>query len=125
MEEQNQLALEKMTAVTRQFIKAKGTAKAIQAETMVGGNVAKIAKADMRLKESETKGKVAKEIDTNVINIAQGMIAKKIDTEALVAEALSKKKSGMSLLTDSAMAGVQGGLSGFQLGSGINKALST
>ena len=119
MEEQKQIATEKMTDVTRAFLKAKGTAKAMQAESGVGGNVQQIAQANMRLKESETKGKVAQEIDTNVINIAQGMLANKIDTDALVREALSRKKSGIQLLTDAGLAGASGYLSASSLTSGM------
>lgn len=103
MEEQQTIAMEKMTEVTRKFLVAKGQAKAVQAETMVGGNVQKRLKADRRLKESEAKGKIAKEIDTNVVNIAQDMLAKKIDTEAIMAEAESKKKNAF---TEAAIAGL-------------------
>jgi len=121
MEEQNMLALEKMTDVTRKFLIAKGTGKAVQAETMVGGNLQKIKERDLRIKESETKGKVAKEIDINVINIAQGMIAEKIDTDALVAEALAKKKSGLQMLTNASLAGMKG----YSVGSSFAKSLSS
>jgi hypothetical protein len=120
MEEQNSMAMEKMTDVARNFLKARGTAKAMQAESMVGGNVTKRIEVNNRMKESETKGKVAKEVNTNILNIAQDMLAEKIDTEALIAEALSKKKNGMQMLTDSAMAGVSSGLSGYQLSSSLS-----
>jgi pimeloyl-CoA synthetase len=113
MEEQQELALEKMTEITRGFLKAKGQATAVQAETMVTGNVAKRLEADRRIKESEAKGKVAKEIDTNVINIAQGMIANKIDTEAILAEAESKKKNSLAIATDMTMTGLSGYSSGY------------
>jgi hypothetical protein len=120
MEEQQQLALEKMTDITRGFLKAKGQATTVQAETMVTGNVAKRLEADRRIKESEAKGKVAKEIDTNVINIAQGMIANKIDTEAILAEAESKKKNSLAIATDMVVAGGQG----YMAGSSIQKGFS-
>jgi len=124
MDEQQIIARGAMTDITRQFLQAKGTAKAIQAETMVGGNVAKRATSNLRLKESEAKGKVASEVNVNIINIAQGMIANKIDTDALVSEALSKKRTGLTAFTDVALAGMQGGLSGMMLTSNI-KALNT
>jgi len=119
MEEQNQIALEKMTDVARQFLKARGTAKAVQAESMVGGNVQRRLEMDNRMKESETKGRIAKEIDTNVINIAQGMLAEKIDTEAMISEALSRRKSGMKMFTEATSAGMSSSLSGLQLATGL------
>lgn len=123
MEEQNQMAMEKMTDVARKFLQAKGTARAVQAESMVGGNVQKIMASDLRAKEAETKGRVAKEINTNIINIAQGMIAEKIDTEAMIAESMSKSKSRLSILTDTAVAGMGGASQSASLGANI-KSLS-
>lgn len=124
MEEQQTIALEKMTDVTRQFMKARGQAKAIQAETGVAGITEQKKIFDFGAKESETKGRVAKEIDTNVINIAQGMLADKVDTDAMIQEALSKKKGSLSILTDTVVAGAGGALQGYQLGSGLSKLSS-
>ncbi len=120
MEEQQMMALEKMTDVTRGFLVAKGRDKVIQAETGVTGNVQKRLKAMSRTKESEVKGTVAKEIDTNVINIAQGMIANKIDTEALISEAQASKKSSMMIAADMVAAGA----SGYMTGSSLKKSFS-
>jgi len=121
MEEQNQIALEKMTDVARQFLKARGTAKAVQAESMVGGNVAQRIESESRIKESEVKGKVAQEVDTNIINIAQGMLAEKIDTEAMINEALSRKRSGAEILVNTGIEGLSGASSGYQAGTILSK----
>lgn len=112
MEEQKMMALEKMTEVSRKFLEAKGRATVVQAETGVTGNVQKRLAGIQRTKESEVKGKVAKEIDTNVVNIAQDMLAKKIDTEAMIAEAEAKKKSSLTMLTEAGIAGAQGAMAG-------------
>lgn len=125
MEEQNSIALEQMTEVTKKFLSAKGKATALQAETMVGGNVEKRLKADLRLKESETKGKIAKEVNTNIINIAQGMIAKKIDNDALVNEALVKKRTGLALVTDVSLSAMSGALTGYQSSKALGNINTT
>ena len=114
MDEQQQLATEKMTDVTRAFLKAKGTAKAVQAETGTSGNVSKRMRSVDRLKESEAKGKIAKEIDTNVVNIAQGMLASKIDTEATIADAMASKKN---VFTSTLMGGLEGAQQGMSFAS--------
>lgn len=119
MEEQQSIAMEKMTDITRSFVLAKGKAKTIQAETMVGGNVQKRLAHQTAMKSSEAKGKIAKEIDTNVVNIAQDMLAKKIDTEAVIAEAESKKKN---VFTETAIGTMNGALQGYQLGSALSSS---
>lgn len=118
-DEQESLALTEMTDVTREFAKAKATQAVVQAESGVGGNVQKRLEADLRTKESETKGKVAKEIDTNVINIAQGMLAKKIDTEALINEANSQKKSTGTILLEAGLKSAASGLSAYSAAGGF------
>jgi len=117
MEEQQGIARDKMTDVTRAFLVAKGKSTAIQAETMVGGNVSQKLEAVERTKYSEAKGKVAKEVDTNVINIANDMLAKQVDTEAIISEAESKKKN---VFTSMLTGGVSGAISGYQMGSSIS-----
>ncbi len=125
MEEQRTLAMEKMTEVTRSFLKTKGTMEAVQAETMVGGNVAKRMKASTRRESSEEKGQVAKVADVNIQNVAQDMLAEKVDSEALLMEAESRKKSSLTMLIDAGVAGASafasaGGMSGFnQSNTGI------
>ena len=121
MTEQEQEAMGKMTDVARAFLKAKGTAKAVQAESGVGGNVQKIQEFQLASKEAETKGKVAKEIDTNVINIAQDMLANKIDTEAMIDEAISQGSYGADFLLDTAIGGVGGATSAISLVSAFKK----
>lgn len=116
MDEQQIIARDKMTDVTRAFLVAKGKSKAIQAETMVTGASSQRVEAVQRSKFSEAKGKIAQEVDTNVINIAQDMITKKIDTEATIAEAESKKKN---VFTETAMGAIQGGMQGYSLGSSM------
>lgn len=118
MEEQKSLAFEKMTEVTRGFLKTKGTMEAVQAETMVTGNVAKRLKGAARTKASEQKGQIAKTTNANIVNIAQDMIATKVDSEAQLMEAESKKKSSLQLLADAGIAGGStfvgaGGMAGF------------
>ena len=115
MTEQEQEAMGKMTDVARAFLKAKGTAKAVQAESGVGGNVQKIQEFQLASKEAETKGKVAKEIDTNVINIAQDMLANKIDTEAMIDEAISQGSYGAGFLLDAVTGAVGGASSGISI----------
>lgn len=93
VEEQQQQATALMTDVTRKFLAARGSAEVVRAESGVTGNVSKRLSGVQRTKESEAKGEIAKQIDTNVVNIAQGMLADKIDTEAIVAEAESRKRN--------------------------------
>jgi len=109
MEEQESIAREKMTDISRAFLKAKGRATVIQAESGVGGNLEKRMKFTQRAKASEAKGKVAKEVDINNINIAQGMLAKKIDTEQTMANARAGKES---VLASTVIGAVQGGTKG-------------
>lgn len=113
MDEQNQIAVEKMTDVTRQFLVAKGRATAIQAEAGVTGATSQRQQSVMRTKASEAKGQIAKEINTNIINIAQDMIATKIDSEAMISEAESRKKN---VFTETAMGAIQGGMQGYSMG---------
>lgn len=111
MEEQRSLAMEKMTEVSRKFLLAKGTMQAVQAETMVGGNVQKRLEAQRRTTESETKGQVAKQANANVLNIAQGMLAKKIDTEATIAELEARKKNSLTIAMEAGLTGAQSAIS--------------
>lgn len=113
MEEQQSIAMQEMTEVSRAFLKAKSTAEAQQAESGVAGVSAQRAKSVMNTKEGEAKGKVAQEIDTNVINIAQGMLASKIETEGIIQEAESKKRN---VMFDTVLGGIQGALSGYSMG---------
>jgi len=119
MEEQQVIARDKMTDVTRAFLQAKGKSTAVQAESGVTGASADRINANQRSKFSEATGKVAQEVDTNVVNIAQGMLGKKVDTDAMIAEAESKKKN---VFTATAMGALQGGLQGYSLGSSITSA---
>ena len=116
MEEQQIIARDKMTDVTRAFLQAKGKATAIQAETMVTGASSQRVAAVQRSKFSEAKGKVAQEIDTNVINIANGMLTDKIDTEAMISEAESKKKN---VFTETVLGGISGAVSGYSMGKSV------
>jgi hypothetical protein len=118
MEEQNSIAMEKMTDVSRAFLKARGTAKVQQAESGVSGNVEQRIKSVSKLKESDAKGKIAKEVDTNNVNIAQGMLAKKIDTEAMIADADSKRQN---VMLNTLVAGASGAASGYALGSSFTQ----
>lgn len=122
MTEQQNLAMEKMTDISRAFLLASSQDKVIQAETGVGGNVQQRMEAINRTKASEAKGQVAKELDTNVINIANGMLANKIDTEAILAKAQAEKKS----VALAALSGaVSGASTGFQLGGALRSVSTT
>jgi hypothetical protein len=116
MDEQQIIARDKMTDVTRAFLQAKGKANAIQAETMVTGVSSQRIEASSRMKSSEAKGKVAQEVNTNIINIANDMLTKQIDTEAIIREAESKKKN---VFTETAIGAISGGLQGYSMGKSV------
>ena len=122
MEEQKQIAVEKMTDVTRQFLVAKGKATTIQAEAGVTGATSQRQQAVMRTKASEAKGQIAQEINTNIVNIAQNMIATKIDSEAMISEAESRKKN---VFTETATGAISGGLQGYSMGSSMSSTKGT
>lgn len=124
-QEQHQLALEKMTEVTRMFLANRGKMEVAQAETMVGGNVAKRLAKQNATDASEEKGQIAKTANANIVNIAQNLLGDKVDTEAQVMEFQSRKKSSMQLLLDAGVSGVStfasfGGMDAFAE-SGIKK----
>lgn len=121
MGEQQQIAREEMTTVTRKIMAIGSQQDVAQAESGVAGNAIERRKHNLRLKEQEAKGKIAKEVDTNVINIAQGMLAEKIDTEALIAEADSRRVSPVNTAINMLGAGVGGALQGYQVGSQLSK----
>lgn len=112
IEEQDQIAMEKMTEVSRAFLKAKGSATAIQAESGVTGNVAKRFKADMRKGESESKQNLIRETQTNKENIARGMLANKIDLNTTIAN-LNAQRVNTTLSTITG--GIQMGATGYSL----------
>lgn len=125
MEEQKSLAMEKMTETTRKFLLTKGTMATVQAESMVGGNVAKRIAHKNRREMNEEKGQIAKVTNSNIVNIAQNMLAEKVDTEAMLMEAESRKKSSGQIMLDMGIAAGStfisaGGASGFAK-SGIKK----
>lgn len=122
MSEQQNLAMEKMTDISRAFLLASSQDKVIQAETGVGGNVQQRMEAINRTKASEAKGQVAKELDTNVINIANGMLANKIDTEAIIAKAQAEKRS---VFLSALSGGISGAATGMQIGGAFRSASTT
>lgn len=125
MEEQNSLAMQQMTEVGRAYMKAKGEMISAQADSGVAGNVRQRIANVTNTKFSEARGKVASEIDTNVINIAQGMLASKVDTEAIMAEANAKRKN---VFTDTLIGAISGGVQGYSAGKAIglgDKAITT
>ncbi len=131
MEDINTNAMTKMTNVSRKFLLAKSSTDVGQAESGVSGNVRKRLNLSIRGKASEQKSAVAREADTSIINVANDMIGKKIDTEAILAKAEADKVTGLALYTKVASAGVQGyaqgksldGLGGGGTGSGGNTNL--
>ncbi len=120
MEGENQNAMELMTDVNREFLLAKGKATAMSAESGVGGNVAKRRESVLRTKASEAKSKIAKDTDTNIINIAQDMLSKKIDTEAIRAEAESKKQNVFTATLLSAATSAVGSEAGGEFLNGLS-----
>lgn len=116
LEEQRGIAREKMTEISKQFLAASGSMQAASGESLTGGNVRSRIKRDLGSKESEAKSKVAQEINTNAINIAQGMLAEKIDTEAIIGQARLSKQS---VLLGTLNGGLQGASTGMSLASGI------
>ena len=116
MDEQQSIALQQMTKVNREYMVAKSTAKAQQADMGVAGVSADRGKSVMRTKASEAKGEVASEVDTNVINIAQGMLASKIEAENTIADANAKRRNA---LFDTVIGGIQGGVQGYGMGKSI------
>ena len=117
MYEQNQMAMEQMTEVSKKFLMAKGRSTVVQAESGVSGKVAQRLKFMQRAKASETKGKIVKEAQTNINNIANDMLAKKIDTDADIARAEAQKKSSLTMLAEAGMAGMSGYASGSTMAS--------
>jgi hypothetical protein len=122
LEEQQGIARDKMTEITRKFALASGSMQAASGESSTGGNVRLRMSKDLALKESEAKGVVAKEVDTNSINIAQGMLADKIDTEAIIGQA---KLSKQNVLLNTAGAMIGGASSGISMASGIKNLQPT
>jgi len=106
MQEQAVFARDAMTDISLKFLKAKDTAKTAILESGTTGNSKKRILRNYDIQASKAKGKVAQDANTNVINIAQGMIAKKIDTEAVIASAEANKKSSLGILVDAGLAGV-------------------
>jgi len=123
--EQSTVAFEQMTEIGREFMKAKGSIVASQAESGVSGKSQRRLNIITSNKEGEAKSKVATEIDTNVVNIARGALARKIDTEAQINEARLMKKNSMQIASDMIVSGASGGLVGYQLGSAINQSSPT
>jgi len=116
MEEQNSIAMQQMTDIGRAYLKAKGEMAAVQANSGVSGNVAQRLSGVTRTKFSEAKGKVANEATTNIVNIAQGLLANKIDAEAMIAEANSKRKN---VFTSTLMGAVSGAQQGYSMGKSM------
>lgn len=116
LEEQQGIARDKMTEITQKFLSASGSMQAASGESLTGGNVTSRIKRDLGSKESEAKSKVAQEVNTNVINIAQGMLAEKIDTEAIIGQARLSKKN---VLMGTAMGALQGVSAGSSAMSGL------
>lgn len=121
LEEQQGMARQKMTEVTQKFLAASGSMQAASGETLTGGNVRSRLKRNLGYQESEAKSKVAQEVDTNAINIAQGMLAEKIDTEAIIGQA---RLSRQSVLLGTLNGAMQGASTGLSASSGI-KNLNT
>lgn len=118
--EQDALALTKMTEITREFAMAKSKALTVQAESGLAGKSMEKRINILGAKESEAKGKVAQEIDTNKINIARDMLANKIDTESIIKESKAREISSANIAINMVSAGMQGYMIGKQLGSNFN-----
>lgn len=120
LNEQDTLALSKMTEITREFIGAKSKSLAIQAESGLAGNTMAKKINILGTKESESKGAVAQEIDVNKINIARDMLANKIDTESIIRESKAREISSTNIAIGMVGAGLQGYMMGKQLNAGFS-----
>lgn len=125
MLEQQDIAREKMTDVTLQFLAAKGKAVTVQAETGVAGKTAQRRLNILRGKASEAKSKIARDVDTNIMNIANDMLVKKIDADKIMADAEAQKKSSLAILAEAGLAGAKayasvGGFNKKPESSGLN-----
>ena len=118
MNQQKQLATSKMTEVSKAFLKARGTDTALQAETMVGGNLQKRLKFNTATQFTNAKDKVGSEIETNIMNIANGLLVDKINTEGAIADANARRQN---VAMNTIIGGVQGAAQGYQLGTATSK----
>ena len=121
MTEQQQIVMEQMSDVSREFIVAKSNAQAVQADSGVAGVSQRRMGSVMSTKEQDVKGKVVSEASTNMVNIAQGMLANKVDTESMIAEARSRKRN---VITDTVIGGIQGGIQGYTMGKSFSSGSS-
>lgn len=112
MSEQQALALEQQTELNRNFMRERGTMTAMYAEGETTGKSMQRIERRLQSSYSEVKAQYNRETRTNIINIAQGALANKIDTERLIAEARSKRVSPLQ----TAMNMVQGAASGASTG---------
>jgi len=119
LEEQDNAAIEQMTAISREFMKARGSMAAMMGESDTGGNTQRRLNLALRREESETKGALAKDINTNKINIATGLLADKIDTEAIMQNARAKRISSATMAMNAITAGVSGAGSAASAGTSI------
>lgn len=125
IKEQDMIAMEQMTEISKEFLMAKSKALATQAESGVAGNTKARTMQILSTKESEAKGKVAQSIDVNKINIARDMLANKIDTEAIIRESKARELSNTQILTNMLISGVQGGAQGYMLGSSLSSSFGS
>lgn len=116
MEEQKNMAMSKMTDISRDFVLALGSMEAAYGESETGGNVKKRLQSNLRTKTSEIKDKVATEVNSNIVNLAQGVLASKIDTQAMIAEA---RASRQNVFTQGVMGALSGANTGINAASGI------
>ena len=108
IQEQQQDVLEKTTDITRKFLTTKGKMTAAQAGMGVTGKTAQRMALMTRAEASELKSKVMKEAETNVVNIANNVMAKKLDADANITKLQSQKKSTAAIIFNAASAGMQG-----------------
>lgn len=121
IEEQQGFALEQQTQINRNFLKERGTMVAIQAEGETTGKSITRSQRKLASSYSEVKAQYNKETQTNIINIAQGALATKIDTDRMIMEAQAKRVSPMMRNLNMISAGAQGAYTGYQLNSAFNK----
>lgn len=119
--EQKQNAFMAMSEVAQQKMVSMSKQRNAMSESGVTGNVAKRVESVNRLKFTQASNKVQEEATTNIINIANKQLANKIDTEAILREAESKKKSSLSIATDMAIQGYQG----YSIGSSLDRGISS
>lgn len=107
MLEQQDIAREEMTNVTLEFLDAEAKMESQITASGLAGKTAQRRLNILKGKASEAKSKISRDVDTNVINIANNMIVKKIDTDRTLANAEAQKTGALGILAKAGLAGMK------------------